>query len=449
MIDYSLELKSRDIENPQTKRYFKEVYSCYAQGNYRSAVVMLWSVVVTDLLFKLDNLINSDDSANYESIRTEINSERSSNPKSPAWELELVKKMVERSELLDSVDLTNLAHLQQHRHLSAHPVMTNAEVLFEPSKDLVRSHIRHALESVLTKPAIMGQKVFSSFIQDVANCYSDYSPTYTEFERFINARYLSRISLQATNKIFTNLWDFFFFKENSDCDQYSKAIGQALSVVYKSAKSDLRTLIEGDKKSYKIRNFEDKKRMVNCSVFLVKHGELVGMLEDDSISILESFSRTSQLHATLTPFLHEDEKSYVESFKAFDEIIDELAYKSLVTISKSYFDTSSEALTCGITYYCDSGSFDSAHTRFYRFVEPYLTSLSDEHIEVFCEKVMSNRGFGSINQCLGGCPSGQTKICELIISRSLDTAKIDKDFIKEHLDELGLSAGKDENSGNA
>ena len=54
MNDYSIELSAARIIDSRTKRYFSEVFACYSAGHYRSAVVMLWSVVVTDMLFKLN-----------------------------------------------------------------------------------------------------------------------------------------------------------------------------------------------------------------------------------------------------------------------------------------------------------------------------------------------------------------------------------------------------------
>lgn len=45
-----------DIYFVKTQEYFNEVVSSYANGNYRSAVVMLYSVVICDLLFKLQEL---------------------------------------------------------------------------------------------------------------------------------------------------------------------------------------------------------------------------------------------------------------------------------------------------------------------------------------------------------------------------------------------------------
>ena len=48
MNDFSIERATEKIVIPRTRRYFDEVYGCYSAGHYRSAVVMLWSVVITD-----------------------------------------------------------------------------------------------------------------------------------------------------------------------------------------------------------------------------------------------------------------------------------------------------------------------------------------------------------------------------------------------------------------
>ena len=50
---FNFENTIEQIPITKTKEYFKEVYSSYCIGNYRSAVVMLWTVIVCDLLFKL------------------------------------------------------------------------------------------------------------------------------------------------------------------------------------------------------------------------------------------------------------------------------------------------------------------------------------------------------------------------------------------------------------
>ena len=56
--EYSIEQRAMQIFDARTKDYFSEVMSCYTAGSYRSAVVMLWSVAICDVLFKLQNLVD-------------------------------------------------------------------------------------------------------------------------------------------------------------------------------------------------------------------------------------------------------------------------------------------------------------------------------------------------------------------------------------------------------
>ena len=48
--------ESEKIYFTKTKEYFQEVISSYSNGNYRSAVVMLYSICICDLLYKLQEL---------------------------------------------------------------------------------------------------------------------------------------------------------------------------------------------------------------------------------------------------------------------------------------------------------------------------------------------------------------------------------------------------------
>ena len=44
------------IQNNKTKEYFKEVLSSYYSGNYRSAIVMLYTCLICDLVYKLQEM---------------------------------------------------------------------------------------------------------------------------------------------------------------------------------------------------------------------------------------------------------------------------------------------------------------------------------------------------------------------------------------------------------
>ena len=48
--------ETEKIYSVKSREYFKEVVSSYAIGNFRSAIVMLYSVCMCDLIYKLQEL---------------------------------------------------------------------------------------------------------------------------------------------------------------------------------------------------------------------------------------------------------------------------------------------------------------------------------------------------------------------------------------------------------
>ena len=83
MENYSIESAIERIDDPRTREYFLEVYSSYSNGNYRSAIVMLWSTVICDLVYKLQNLRDIHNDATALDIIAYIEKKQKSNSKSP------------------------------------------------------------------------------------------------------------------------------------------------------------------------------------------------------------------------------------------------------------------------------------------------------------------------------------------------------------------------------
>ena len=148
--EYSIEQRATQIFDARSKEYFSEVLSCYSAGNHRSAVVMLWSVVACDLLFKLQHLVDLYGDAKAKSILAEIGQMQQDNERSPVWETKLVESVAEQTQLLDIAERENLLHLQRQRHLAAHPVVNANFQLHRPNRDTARALIRNALDGLLT-----------------------------------------------------------------------------------------------------------------------------------------------------------------------------------------------------------------------------------------------------------------------------------------------------------
>ena len=102
-----------EIYFSKTKEYFQEVLSSYSIGNYRSATVMLYSVAVCDILFKLQELKDMFNDTVAINILEEVDKSRNShdNKAKSKWEKELIDNVYKQTQLLDLEAYTNLNHL--------------------------------------------------------------------------------------------------------------------------------------------------------------------------------------------------------------------------------------------------------------------------------------------------------------------------------------------------
>src|SRR5439155_23437680 len=91
--------------------------------------------------------------------------------------------------LISAHELIELQRLHEDRHLCAQLAFVAEEQLFTPNAELVRSHLRNAVASVLSQQPVQGKAALTRIVAEMT---SDTFPhRLTEIERFMKARYLS------------------------------------------------------------------------------------------------------------------------------------------------------------------------------------------------------------------------------------------------------------------
>ena len=116
------------IYNKKTKENYQEILSDYFNGNYRSAIVVLYPLIISDLLLKLKDLSLIYDDKSASTILKEIESSKNEslkNNKNSKWEKELVERIYKDTELLSIDEYTEIMHIYEHRCLSAHPTLND------------------------------------------------------------------------------------------------------------------------------------------------------------------------------------------------------------------------------------------------------------------------------------------------------------------------------------
>lgn len=379
MSDYSIELSAERIVDSRSKRYFAEVHGCYAAGYYRSAVVMLWSVVVTDILFKLDQLATAYGDTTAQAILTEIGDIRKGNPKSPEWEAELVNKVASRTDLLEHAEHSFLQSLQAHRHLSAHPVMTGGDALFSPNKETARAHIRNALDGVLTKPPIMSRKVFDTFIEDVEQV-GRLSPGPDGLKKFLEAKYFRHFSAATFAHILKSLWRVTFKSTDPRANANRTLNAQALGVVFSDRRGELTELIKAERDWFSDVSFQDGHINV-MGQFFRNNPQVFPLLTDALKTPIQNYAALHLDNFATCWFVSPSPGAHVEEIltrlDAGESMASAIVRELCASLNTS--DALTKALHIGIRLYCKSSSFDTADSRFDEMIRPSLTTYDREH----------------------------------------------------------------------
>jgi hypothetical protein len=245
MNEHSIDNLIEKIYNSKSKEYFQEVIQTYYTNCYRSSLVMLYTVVICDLIYKLEELRDVYNDSPAKKILSEIEDIQNANPKSPDWENKIVELISQRTKLLEISDVENINQVQKHRHLSAHPVLNQTSLLFKPNKETVKAHIRNMLEGVLTKPPILSTKIFNELINDLAN-NKDRFTNNEELKRFLNAKYFKNLRQETLNDIYKKLWKFVFKIDNTECNENRDINFKCLEVIFNQNQKEITQLLKNE-----------------------------------------------------------------------------------------------------------------------------------------------------------------------------------------------------------
>lgn len=343
-----------NVKNKKVQALLKEVISCYSNGNYRAAIVTVYTTMIYDLLDKVSFLSNYYDVKLAKKLIEDIGNQKSKAPDSPDWEKKLLEG-VKNLKLVSSEEYKELENLKVNRNYSAHPIVSlksdNTIDKFEMkpiSKETAADMIRKAFEIVFLRDPVIAIQINEKVEQDIKNFYN--TNGIIGLEDYMNTRYISKMTNQTKEMLFRFLWKMSFIKDDFE---YKQAYVTSLNAL---CKSDIKYFveylknntelfvdiapenlagIEEFKEAIKSNNSEAEKivitfkknsRLINLIYFLEKFPDFKDTLSDYIKSVLYDESRHSlrnffmdssiDIHNVKSKSLT---KAEIEQFKLFAE----------------------------------------------------------------------------------------------------------------------------------
>lgn len=302
------------IYSPKSREHFKEVISSYTIGNYRSAVVMLYALCICDLVYKLEELRDFYGDGSAKDILDEIKRTKDNNPKDSKWEQDLQKVASDNFHLLDVISKEHLDYLYFNRCLCAHPVLDSNSELYRPSRELVASLIRTALDDLLLKPSIFTKNVLENILLDIREKHTSIITRQDIFERYFKDTYLSRMQESMFLSVFTQIWKFAFCLDDDDCKKTRGSLVWLLSLMYKYKKDCVEKHIrQNHDKQFGFIDVDTTGEMLVC--FLRTNPEVFTYLSDVTKETIKTFIESDVNYILRASFLYTNWKDFQEMVK--------------------------------------------------------------------------------------------------------------------------------------
>lgn len=381
-----------NIYNEKTKSYFKEVLSSYNNENYRSAVVMLYSVVIYDIVAKLKELDEIYNQEWAKKILKDINTQRRSSPKSPEWEKQLLDRIQQQNEFLSISIVEEINHLREIRNQCAHPAIDNNDELFTPSRYEADALIFRMLKEILTIPAMFTNKI-TDYITEQISKIAGYSEFKWKDKNQLSKsflKYFKRMNDTVFIKVFKDMWKLTFFTSNEDCDKNRFSNMVFLDIMLRERHTVLLDAIKSEKEYFN-KISSDAKVNKYLSILIYRNNYLLSLIDDTAKSFIKN-SRYEMPDVRLFAwFAFDTKEDYIDNLfkehapQKFSEIIiDNYKNDPAFIEVKDYYRKSI------IKYYCNSSSFNDADKTFNDLIYPLGNEFTKEEILKLIEDSESN-----------------------------------------------------------
>ena len=357
---------------------------------------MLWTVVICDLVFKVKELKDLYQDKTAQAIFDEISKMQKDNPKDPSWENRLLSLMSEKLSLYSEIEKTELESIQKRRHLSAHPILDQNDILYHPNRESVLADIRYAIELVLSKPSVLSKNIFSDLLEDLSSI-KDTIKNDGALRRYLTSRYFGRLPDVTCIAIFKSLWRVTFCVEDERAKENRNINYKALRILYEINPTILNENIKSNSPYYSDRLLPLSK----CQYYVYLMGDYPALYnfltEAAKVKLNEELNK--DLSADFVAyFKSENVSSHIEYLDGIiqkkisdceDINVPTLHIKDLFRHAQSA-GCAEKLIDLCIDCHIKSYSYDMADSTYNNYISPVLNKMSIEKVKNLLEGANKN-----------------------------------------------------------
>lgn len=191
-----LDALALSVRDPRARAQIREAITAYRAGASRAAIIATWVAVALDILAKIEEVAQNGDGAGQEFIASFERARASNNiPQLQKLESDLLNQAQGKFAFFGTIEADLLQRIAADRNRCAHPTFVADDELFQPSGDLVRSHIVHAITLLLVLPPTQGRALIEAFARELD--VPAFPKEHESAKRYVVERYLTKMRPNA------------------------------------------------------------------------------------------------------------------------------------------------------------------------------------------------------------------------------------------------------------
>lgn len=356
--------------NSQTRDHFNEALNCYKGGAYRATITQLWTTLIYDYVYKLEELAGNNDDvakAEYEKLKNLI--EKNDIHGSLTFEQQVLKNAYTKYMFINATEYEMLRRLHFDRNLCAHPSLDEDLLPYNFSAHIARVHIDNLVDMMLSRPPIQGRVMIDRIIKLIES-------------EFIFPSQLEKAKCLFQNELFKDVRDtvkrnvFIIILKRLLLEESNPTLIGHFKVAFECIKFLETYMVESilcEKLDGLIMNVpESRYSFMMASLSLLNNIEQY--INQATIVKLETFlDSTDDILYLIGAY-----RISVLSAKVLDKIkvYDDQVLRDFITYNKDV-----QIADIAVNRFCSASSFLDAEQKFEYLVIPLITYLTEEHFD--------------------------------------------------------------------
>ncbi len=373
----NITILSERIVDSTIKEYFEEVMNSFYAKSYRSAIVMLYSISICDIVYKLTELNTTYKNKAAGAILTSIEKTQSDNEFSSMWEEQLINECFQKKIIVDIVLKDQIESLRKLRNLCAHPILKEEKSLHKPNRETTLGFIVTIVDELFSKSVLSYafNDVFDRFSNDLDQRKWDMS--FDDINNYVNKAYFDKINnFEVEYKFYKKLWIFVFEKTDTKCEENRMVNTNILELLYSKYVGEINNRMKQDEDQFFLQHTSlSTDTSLKCFIYFANRNNIFNHLSKDLRVVLRNKISSSE-YAQIAIFLYDDiRKHYQDIYTTVAGEITHLFDIAELRMNRGF------ALDFLINLYGKSEYFDDADFFYNKYISCYLNEFSLSQLE--------------------------------------------------------------------